>query len=403
MQFFFAILLTFGLPGSALAAEWPLTLKAGVQTYQQTPVTVELADAPAFQSIRLRIQPSGEVIPCQWERIGPGLSLTWMVEYLAAGESQAYRIEFRDEADSTPARVQLTEADGRVEVEVEGQPFTTYHFGETLARPFFHPLRAASGVVVTRGYPMEERPGETRDHVHHRACWFAWGDVNGVDFWTEGAPCGRMVHRGFDRLVSGPVYGRLTARNDWLAPDGKRLLEETRDVTFYGLPEARLVDFVFSLRATDGAVRLGDTKEGLFAIRVATPMDVQGQSGRIENSRGDVAEGNPSDAPTWGKRAEWCDYAGTVDGERVGLAIFDHPDNPRHPTFWMVRTYGLFAANPFGERAFTGQGDGSDVIPAGETLTLKYRLYLHPGNAAEGGVASQYASYVREPEVEVRP
>jgi hypothetical protein len=86
-----------------------------------------------------------------------------------------------------------------------------------------------------------------------------------------------------------------------------------------------------------------------------------------------------------------------VDGKIVGIAIFDHPDNPRHPTWWHVRDYGLFAANPFGVHDFEKKpkGTGDFTIPAGQSVTFRYRFYLHKGDEQQAGVAEQYREYSR--------
>jgi len=151
------------------------------------------------------------------------------------------------------------------------------------------------------------------------------------------------------------------------------------------------MDFEITIHASEGKVVMGDTKEGSMAIRLTSTMRLKGEVGKghIVNSEGD------KDGSTWGKRAKWCDYYGPVEGETVGVAIFDHPDNPKHPTWWHVRDYGLFAANPFGQHNFERKekGIGDIKIPAGESLTFKYRFYFHKGDDKQGKVAEQYREY----------
>jgi hypothetical protein len=103
------------------------------------------------------------------------------------------------------------------------------------------------------------------------------------------------------------------------------------------------------------------------------------------------------DEEAWRKRADWCDYCGPVGGKTVGVAIFDHPDNPRHPTWWHVRDYGLFAANPFGIHDFEKKpkGTGDSTLPAGQSITFRYRFYFHRGNETQARVAERYQEYVR--------
>jgi hypothetical protein len=151
-------------------------------------------------------------------------------------------------------------------------------------------------------------------------------------------------------------------------------------------------DFEITLHAMNGEVTFGDTKEGTMAIRLAETMRLKGPvgQGHIVSSQG------VRDGETWGKRADWCDYFGPVDGKVVGVAIFDHPQNPRHPTWWHVRDYGLFAANPFGEHDFEKLSDktaGNLILPAGHDLTFRYRFYLHAGDELQAHVAERYREY----------
>jgi hypothetical protein len=119
---------------------------------------------------------------------------------------------------------------------------------------------------------------------------------------------------------------------------------------------------------------------------------------RITNSEGQT------NSEAWGKPAAWCDYSAPIDGAMVGISIFDHPAGFRHPTYWHVRTYGLFAANPFGLRHFLGdqEGKGRFTLPAGESVTFRYRLLIHPGDVAQAKVADWYAEYADPPQVETR-
>ena len=156
----------------------------------------------------------------------------------------------------------------------------------------------------------------------------------------------------------------------------------------------RMFDFEVTVHPSDGELKFGDTKEGTMALRLAETMRLKGKVGKgtIVNSEG------VRDGQTWGKRAKWVDYYGPVDGKTVGVAVFDHPSNPRHPTWWHVRDYGLFAANPFGEHDFekAAKGAGDLVVPAGKSITFKYRFYMHPGNEQEGKVEEAYAEYIKK-------
>lgn len=303
--------------------------------------------------------------------------------------------------------VKFTELPDRVRVEINGELFTEYHF-KGAPHVYFHPLIGPGGLRMTRAWPMEEVAGEERDHKHHRGLWFSHGAVNGVDFWAETPKSGSIVHDKFLEMKGGPDSGVLRAAARWVAPGGEVMLRSETTFRVYARPaHERLFDFEVTLTAGDKEVVLGDTKEGTMAVRVAESMrgtlaKKEGEKksapgpGRIVLSSGDRSSGK-GDEKAWGKRAAWCDYSGPVQGKTVGIAMFDHPSNPRHPTWWHVREYGLFAANPFGVHDFEKKpaGTGNLVMPPQGTLTFKYRFYVHEGDETQAKVAERYAEYIR--------
>lgn len=298
--------------------------------------------------------------------------------------------------------VELKRADKQIEVLIDGRPFTTYSFDPTVAKPFLSPLRSAEGTILTRRFPMQtDVSGEDHDEPHQRAMYFAHGDVNGFDFWGESAfpkwsrhaksKFGRTVFREIKAVASGPDAGMLWATFDLVAADGTPIAEESQRYVFRGDEHTRIIDCEFIIRANHGPVKLGDTKEGTFAIRVAKSLD--SPPGHMVSSTGASGE-----KQIWGRQAEWVDYYGNVGGEDVGIAIFDHPENFRHPTYWHARGYGLFAANPFGLREFTHDRhqDGSFTIASGASLTLRYRVFIHHGDYRQAGVAEAYRQYASQ-------
>jgi len=286
--------------------------------------------------------------------------------------------------------VKIVEADKKLRVEINGKLFTEYNY-QDVPRPYFYPVIGPTGVPIIRHWPMKEGKDEAQDHVHHKSLWFTHGEVNGQDFWGEGSRSGKIVHDGFVKVESGSRVGVIESKNKWVAKDGKVVCTDTRTHRFYNRPGGQIMDFEITIHASEGEVVLGDTKEGSMAIRLAPTMRVEGKVGKghIINSEGH------KDKSAWGKRAAWCDYYGPVEGETVGVAIFDHPKNPKHPTWWHVRTYGLFAANPFGVHNFEGgrKGVGDITIEAGKSLTFRYRFYFHKGDARQGQVAKNYREY----------
>lgn len=296
---------------------------------------------------------------------------------------------------STQQGVQITTLPDRLRVELNGHLFTEYFFKD-VPRPYCYPVIGPGEAPMTRNWPMKSPPGEEQDHKHHRSLWFAHGAVNGQDFWTEQKDFGKTVHEGFAEIHSGPDVGIIRSTNKWVTTEGAVVCTDDRTLRFYksGADEERMLDFEITLHASNGELTLGDTKEGTMAIRLAETMRLKGKvgHGHIVNSEG------VRDDETWGKRANWCDYYGPVNGQTVGVAIFDHPSNPRHPTWWHVRDYGLFAANPFGKHDFERLSDkaaGDLVVPAGQSVTFRYRFYFHKGDNQQAKVADHYEVYVK--------
>jgi hypothetical protein len=285
-------------------------------------------------------------------------------------------------AASLTAQVRFTPADKTISI--DGKPFTTFHEGADVAKPYLAPVRSASGKIVTRGFPMENIPGESRDHLHHTGLWFSYDDVNGNKLW-ENHPSYTKPHMGREVVSSADWKdGTLMTVIEWRDTDGKVLLVENRDMTFAGDAKLRTIDFHITLTAAQD-VTFGDTKEGAFAIRLAEPF-TERKGAKITD-----ADGRASMKNVWGKRSKWVDYSTDLDGEQLGVAMFDHPDNPRHPTYWHARDYGLFALNPFGRNAFDDKAEESNwKLPKGEKLTFRWRVIVHPGDA---DVADLYKAY----------
>jgi hypothetical protein len=305
--------------------------------------------------------------------------------------------------------VKLTRHGNLIQVLIDGKPFTTYYFGHEAPKPYMHPLRSAQGTIVTRGWPMvKDIPGESHDHPHHRAMFFAHGDINGIDFWgesketktqqtvkgkfysSEDLPKGRTVFTKLDEMKSTGESGSIRAEFNLVGPDGKAIGGETQSYVFRGDANERIVDCEFTIHAHKIALKMGDTKEGTFAIRLVKALEEP--PGHMTNSTGASSE-----KAIWGKRADWVDYSGAVAGESVGIAIFDNPSNPKHPTYWHARGYGLFAVNPFGEHDYYNdpKRDGSITIQPGQSLTFRYRVLIHHGDPTEAHLAEAYATYER--------
>ncbi len=293
---------------------------------------------------------------------------------------------------------QFSQSNGVVTVNLGGETLTQYHYKDVI-RPFFHPLIGPNGVSVVRAWPVEEAaPGEAEDHVHHRGLWYAHGDVNGVDFWHDDKEnSGKIEHVSFGAMRAEGNSVLFQSRNKWVGPDGKVQCTDTRDHRFEKQEDGTvIVDLTIAIHASEGDVVFQDTKEGSMAMRVAPTIRLEGEvaKGGILNSNGD--EGKEA----WGKRANWCDFFGPDgSGEMVHIAMFDHPSNPVHPTWWHARQYGLFAANPFGKSNFEGEKDKSEgnfTIKNGETSTWRYRVIIRAGEPDKAAIEEDYQAYSKQ-------
>ena len=300
------------------------------------------------------------------------------------------------------AQVTIAKSDGRIEVTIDGKPYTTLFCGPETSKPYLHPLRSASGKIVTRRYPMENIPGETHDHPHHRGLWFSHGSVNGYDFWSNepsqhDGKNARIVLKSIGRLAGGKHSGVINATFNWVDPQGKTLLTEARTMTFYAEPAKRMIDFDITLTPT-AKVIFGDTKEGTFAIRLAASLEEPTHESLATPKRTGLmvdSEGRRGEPQVWGHRASWVDYFGEIDGEKLGIAILDHPSNPRHPTYWHSRSYGLFAANIFGLHDFLNDknANGGMTVEPGQPLRFRYRVIIHPGDSQAANIAEEFQKY----------
>lgn len=292
------------------------------------------------------------------------------------------------------AQVHFTRQPDSIAVEVAGRPFTAFDFGASAPKPYLHPLFTAAGQRLTRLYPMETTESGSRDHPHHRGLWISHGDVNGIDFCANEleqrqGKQGLIVLREIRDVQDGPMKGVIWAVLEWRDPAGSPLLVEDRAMFFSGNGPVRTIDLDITLHAVPKVV-FGDTKEGFIALRLRDELTELKGSGKMTN-----AAGQSGMALVWGHRSPWVDYCGTLEGRAAGIAIFDHPENLAHPTWWHARDYGLFGANPFGEGAFTGDKskDGSLTLAPGESVRLRYQIFVHSGDTAQAGVAAAYKDW----------
>ncbi len=331
------------------------------------------------------VDESGNEVPFQLTDRGDQIEVTIMVDSLEKGKQLSLRLEPGKGDYDVKNGVELKEQDSKVDVSIKGQHYTSYVFDKEIAKPYLGPFRTSEGNDFTR------LDFNIKEHPHHRSIWVAIGDVNGVDFWNEpNESYGKQVHQSFSELLSGSVYGSLTASNVWTSYQGTPFIDEERTFTFYNTPaNRRIVDVHVVFNARYGQVEFGATKEaGPLGIRMSETLKVD-NGGTMVNSYGGIGE-----SECWGRQAHWCDYYGETNGECIGIAAFDSPDNMDYPTHWHIRDYGLMAPNNF---YFLG----GKLLKPGDKVEYKYRIYFHTGDTQESGVQEQYHNYINPPKVSV--
>lgn len=297
----------------------------------------------------------------------------------------------------------------KVDIRFNGQFFTSYIYPESLKKPVLWPVLSPAGNMVTRSYPLIEKAGDRVDHPHHIGVWLNHGRVNGLDFWNNSNQIspekreryGTIFHTEIKKVLSGRGKGILSTTALWESPDGILLLKELSNFEFSMMDGARIIDRSTTLTAKASEVTFSDSKEGMFAIRVSRelelPSDQQvkllAQSGEvmeIEHPDNTLVTGNYRSesgiegGSVWGTRSKWMKLSGTINGETVSLVIIDHPDNIGYPTYWHARGYGLFAANPLGQEAFTnGEQILNFSLKENESVTFSYRLIVAGSNLSD--------------------
>lgn len=309
-------------------------------------------------------------------------------------------------AEPTPAQIKVHKT--HVDFLVGDQLITRYHTDPEVAKPYFWPVHGPSGIPLTRAWPMEkDKEGESMDHPHQKSLWFCHGDVipdgvelkekikgvDGVDFWSERPGYGKMTCTSVGEPKQKGNHAQIVTQNEWSIPGGARIMDETRTLHLYQLGDANLLVVEIDLEATSGSITFGDTKEGSFGVRVNDVIAEAKKNGHMEN-----AEGKISEKECWGQQSAWVDYSGTIDGKKVGIAVFDDPANA-YKACWHSRGYGLMAANPFGraKSGFPAMKDNTSLVKLakGEHLKLRYGVLLHAGDAKEGKVGEYFQKFVK--------
>lgn len=291
------------------------------------------------------------------------------------------------------SEISIERENGKLIIKSGDDLFTQYIYkDEKRSKPVLYPVVGPFGNKMTRSFPFEEEiDGEDNDHPHHSSLWYTHGDVNGVDFWATGQDKGRILHQEFLEISTN----FFIASNFWKDSHGKMICQDTRKISFYEFnQEERAIDIEVTLLATAGDLTFGDTKEGTMGIRMAPEFRLRGKvaRGSAINSEGVVGKS------IWGKRASWISYWVPLKNKNLAISIFDHPSNPRHPTWWHARDYGLVAANPFGQHDFESKPKktGNITIKSGENLTFSYRFLFHVTDSGTAELSSKYLEWSKK-------
>jgi Methane oxygenase PmoA len=291
----------------------------------------------------------------------------------------------------------------KIDVQIGGKLFTSFLFPDSLEKPVLYPVNTASGTTVTRGFPLNPQPGDPTDHPHHIGIWFNFENVNGLDFWNNSyaIPANKKSQYGWIKTdtvtqTTSGTTGTLAYHANWVNINNKTLAQENTQYIFSGTPQQRIVDRITTITA-DTVLLFTDAKDGLLAIRVAhalqIPTDkdqkftddkgnvtvVKGGTDKIPNGNYMSSEGKMGDS-VWSTRGAWCKMFGKINNDSVSVVIIDHPKNPNYPTYWHARGYGLFSANPLGEKIFTNGAKTKNLqLQKGESATFRYRIVIDEG------------------------
>lgn len=308
----------------------------------------------------------------------------------------------------------------RILIKVDGKSFTEFIFPDTLEKHTLYPIVAADGQVITRGFPVNPQPGDPTDHPHHLGLWFNYEKVNGLDFWNNSyniKPERKHLY-GWIRVDSiiemkSGKKGELTVKSQWHDKEKNILLNEITKFEFTSMNGQRIIDRFTTLTAVADTVVFTDVKDGLLGLRVVPELQIptkeqasfKDQQNNVTTVQGNVkstgnyltSQGKEGDS-AWGTRGKWCLLYGTKNNAVISVAIIDHPKNPGYPTYWHARGYGLFAANPLGQKVFSnGKENLNLTLRKNESVTFRYRTVIASGKARLSNAAIENLSKTFSP------
>jgi hypothetical protein len=292
----------------------------------------------------------------------------------------------------------------KIDVFIGDKLFTSFIYPDSIEKPVLYPLHAANGTVVTRSFPLDSRAGDPTDHPHHIGLWFNFENVNGLDFWNNSYAIPGEKKKSYGWIKTDKILqmtdgekGILSYHANWTNQQNDILLEEITHFEFTGTTHQRIIDRITVLKANTD-VLFTDAKDGLLGLRLAHELQipttedqkftdnkgnvtiVKGGTDNIPNGTYLTSEGKQGN-DAWSTRGKWCKVYGKMGNDSISIAIIDNPQNINYPTFWHARGYGLFAANPLGEKIFTnGKSFKNLQLKKGESVTFRFRIIIDEGN-----------------------
>ncbi|MDI3320618.1 PmoA family protein [Pinibacter soli] len=260
--------------------------------------------------------------------------------------------------------------------------FTSFCYSDTLTKPILYPVCNADGTTITRGFPFQPRAGEPTDHPHHQGIWFNYENVNGIDFWNNSYAIPEAKKHLYGSVKTESFTSQMQNKSavinytaSWNDINQQALIKEKTILIFSARNNIRIIDRTTILQA-EKDVAFNDTKDGLIAMRVAHELQIPVKGDTIANGNYITSEGKTGDS-VWSTRAAWCMLYGKIGGHVTSIVMFDQKNNPGYPTYWHARGYGLFAANPLGQKVFSNGKTALNLrLAKGESATFRYRIAI---------------------------
>lgn len=343
-------------------------------------------DTPAHQPIWLSMAYQGDFIRLQDPK---GNVQDFQAEYIPS--ASAYLCYLENEVPSqTEILFTLTQerqgAEDRISWKETDSTLTAYShqdilsFHHKLAQPpahspsyygragHIHPVYAPNGAVVTDGFPA--------GHTHQHGIFFAWVKTlfkgKEVDFWNQQKQSGDVR---LDSLLTVEDYQTvvlLQSKQSYVSLADGPVLSENLTLTVYPHPSYSVWDMsVLQTNISSDTLFLQKHLYGGLGVRGSKYWNQQDSLHFSSAAKFLTSEGLGKDSANH-TRPLWTAIFGEIEGDTVGIAAFDHPDNPRFPT--PVRVHPTM---PY--FSIAAPVVGPFHLPPDSTYEMKYRCMSFMG------------------------